>query len=315
VRPGRGHCDRRQDGHRGVPLGSPDPDFLFKLTVFSYAAPIPPGVPDRDAGRTTVPGTGPYRVASWTKRGLRLVRNPRFREWSHAAQPAGNPDVIAWRVVDSFDAAAAAVESGKGDWVYGLLTPARLPAIKLAYPAQVHTNPSLIFDFIPLNTHAPPFDDVRVRRALNYAIDRERIARMYGEGVATPFCQAILAGLPGHRPYCPYRHRLAKARALVAASGTRGQRIEVWGTTDQVGIPRQLPAYVASVLRSLDYRVRLHLVPIARLTPSLRRRIQLSVDGRSRVRPRCSSATRGAPVRRGRRPTAASPTRRCGCPR
>jgi hypothetical protein len=43
-------------------LREPDPDFLSKLTVFAYSAPIPPGVPDRDASRTPVPGTGPYKA-------------------------------------------------------------------------------------------------------------------------------------------------------------------------------------------------------------------------------------------------------------
>jgi hypothetical protein len=49
-------------------------------------------------------------------------------------------------------------------------------------------------------------------------------------------------------------------QALVAASGTQGTRIDVWGTTDQVGVPRRLPAYVTAVLRSLGYRAHLHLV-------------------------------------------------------
>jgi peptide/nickel transport system substrate-binding protein len=260
-------------------LRAPDPDFLFKLTVMSYAAPIPPGVPDHDAGRTPVPGTGSYRVASYDGREIRLERNPRFHEWSHAAQPTGNPDVISWRVVGSFDAAAKAVEQGKADWLYGILPPAKVPAIRLAHPAQVHTNQALIFDFIPLNTHAPPFDDVRVRRALNFAIDRGKVARMYGPGVATPNCQALLPGLPGHRAYCPYPHDPAKARALVAASGTRGQRIDVWAPSDQVGVPRSLAPYVTRVLRSLGYRARLRRVPSSRITPALRRRIQLSTDG------------------------------------
>jgi peptide/nickel transport system substrate-binding protein len=153
------------------------------------------------------------------------------------------------------------------------------PAARLEHPAQLHTNPSLIFDFIPLNTHMPPFDDVRARRAFNLAIDRARIARMYGPGVATPLCRAILPGLPGHNATCPYPHDLVRARALVAASGTRGERVDVWGTTDSVGVPRQVPAYVASVLRSLGYRVRLRLVPSRRITMSLRRRLQLTVDG------------------------------------
>jgi ABC-type oligopeptide transport system substrate-binding subunit len=43
--------------------------------------------------------------------------------------------------------------------------------------------------------------------------------------------------------------------------------------------PRELNAYVVSVLRSLGYRARPRVVPIAKLTPALRRRIQLSTDG------------------------------------
>ena len=80
-------------------------------------------------------------------------------------------------------------------------------------------------------------------------------------------------------PVLPVPARPREGRALVDASGTRGQRIDVWGTTDELATPRELPAYVASVLRSLGYCVRLHVVPIARLTPSFRRTIQLSVDG------------------------------------
>ena len=171
------------------------------------------------------------------------------------------------------------ITDGRGDWVFGLLPPARLPAIKLAHPGQVHTNPSLIFEFIPLNTHVTPFDDVRVRRALNYALDREKIARMYGPGVATPLCQALMPGIPGYQPYCPYRHDIARARALVAATGTRGQRIDVWGMTDELSIPRELPAYVTSVLRSLGYDAQLHLQPGVKFTAAFRRNIQLSVDG------------------------------------
>jgi YVTN family beta-propeller protein len=81
-------------------LTAPDPEFLFKLTEYAYEAPIPPGTPDREPGSRTVPGSGPYRIAHASRTEIRFVRNSLFREWSHPAQPAGNPDTIVWHRAD-----------------------------------------------------------------------------------------------------------------------------------------------------------------------------------------------------------------------
>ena len=272
-------------------LRAPDPDFLYKLTVLAYSAPVPPGTPDWDVGAKAIPCTGPYRLGTVSARELRFERNPFFHEWSAAAQPTGNPDTIVWRYAPSQRAAVADVEQGRADWLLALIPPAQLRSLQLRHPSQVHVNPFPLVDFIPLNTRRRPFDDVRVRRALNYAVDRAKIVRWYGGSlVATPLCQPLAPGLPGYRRYCPYtrdprsdrRWRgpdLARARQLIAASGTLGQRIVVWGASDSIGVPREVPRYIAKVLRSLGYRVKLHLVPFATITLAKRRELQLSVDG------------------------------------
>jgi YVTN family beta-propeller protein len=302
---GASACIRRPrtcDLSRGIPtddaagtvsfnLRAPDPDFLFKLTVLGFSAPIPPGIPDRDLASATLPGTGPYTIVHASAREVRFERNRFFHEWSHAAQPDGNPDTVVWRVLPSLAEAVDAIAQGRADWMLGLIPPGRLHRLRLSHPAQLHGSPALGVLFAPLNSHVAPFDDVRVRRALNYAIDRGRIVRMYGgRVVATPLCQTLASGMPGYRRYCPYTAAprrdglwtapdLPRARRLVAASGTRGALVDVWGTNDSTFTARELPRYFASVLRSLGYRTRLHIVSYTALTPNVRRRIQLSVDG------------------------------------
>jgi YVTN family beta-propeller protein len=272
-------------------LATPDPEFLFKLTENGYSAPIPPGVPDRETGARTPPGTGPYRIVGVTSDGVRFVRNPFFREWSHAAQPDGNPDTIVWRYAPSTQDAVTAIEHGRGDWLFGLIPLAQYRQLQLQSPAQLHSNPQFAVDFVHLNTHRAPFNDIRVRQALNYAIDRARIAQMYGgPSFATPTCQPLAPGLPGYRRYCPYTLHpapsgkwtapdVAKAKHLVSESGTRGERVDVWGMTDNNYIPRGVPAFVAGVLRALGYSVHVHLAPSASITQAMRGHFQLSVDG------------------------------------
>jgi len=272
-------------------LANPDPDFLFELTEFAYTAPIPPGTPDRDMRWQPIPGTGPYEIAEANQSGIQLRRNPYFHEWSHAAQPAGNPDAIAWVFPPTHRAEIDDVEKGNADWTLDFIPISQLHAIERTRPGLLHVNPAFIVEFIPLNTHLPPFDSVKVRQALNYAIDRRMIARLYGGPlVATPLCQPLAPGLPGYVRYCPYTANpdpggvyrgpnLARARRLVAASGRRGARITVRATNDVAGVPPTVPRYVTSVLRSLGFKAVLRVGHLADFTPALRRGFQISVDG------------------------------------
>jgi YVTN family beta-propeller protein len=272
-------------------LTDPDPQFLFNLTQYGFAAPVPPGTPDHEPGSRFVPATGPYRIIAASSRQVRFARNPFFREWSHAAQPDGNPDAIVWRSVPTVQDAVAAVQTGRADWLFGLIPRPQYQQLRLQSPAQLHSSPVFGVDFAPLNTHRAPFNNVHVRQALNYAINRDKIVRLYGGlSFATATCQVITPGLPGYRRYCPYTlhprpdgsytgPNLARARRLVGESGTAGQHVDVWGASDSPYVPRGVPVYVASVLRTLGYRVRLHLLPDATFTEAMRQGFQLSVDG------------------------------------
>ena len=253
-------------------LSSPDPFFPGKMTSIA-TAPLPPGTPFRDVGFTPIPGTGPYMVAEANKHLIRYVRNPHFVEWSHAAKPDGNPDVIVMHFGMSPTQEVREVEKGTADWSADGVPGNLLPEVVRRFPGQWHSLFAAETDWLQLNTNIPPLNDIRVRKALNFAIDRAAIVRMYGGRLsATPTCEAIPPGLPGYKPYCPYTRRpsadgrwhapdLARARALVAASGTRGEQITAYSWIANGTVCTSVLPYTLRVLRELGYRTAAHFLP------------------------------------------------------
>src|SRR6266511_976826 len=222
-------------------LAAPDSEFLKKLAL-PYASAVPVGTPIGEAGTHPIPGTGPYRIFRYQpNRRVEYARNPRFREWSRAAQPDGYPDRIVFLIGGNSERSVTAVERGKADLIVEALPADRIDEVKAQYASQLHVNPIPVTFFLFLNTRAPPFDDVRVRRALNYAIDRGAVTRLApgGPGFAHPTCQVLPPAVLGYRPYCPYTlnpspsgawtaPNLAEAKRLVAASHTSGMTITIW---------------------------------------------------------------------------------------
>jgi peptide/nickel transport system substrate-binding protein len=199
---------------------------------------------------------------------LVLVRNPWFREWSAAAQPDGYPDKIVLTFKDARGRQLTAVEHGRSDLMISPPT-ARLGEVNSRYAAQVHVfQGATTFGFF-LNTNVAPFNSLSARKAFNYAFDRERAIAAYG-GVdaATVTCQILPAGMPGYRPYCPYTQHptgsgawngtdLARARKLVIASGTLGQRVVVW--TGSHPYQRAIGPLAVATLNQIGYRASLRV--------------------------------------------------------
>lgn len=255
-----------------IHLTEPDPEFLYKL-VLPFASVVPAGTPLRTVRAQPIPGTGPYRVASFNPdREIRLVRNERFRVWSPDARPDGYPDEIRFHLSDEAEAGLVAVEKGTADWVSltgSSFSPERQRGVLTRYADRLHIDPLPSTFWLFLNTRVPPFDDLRVRKALNYATDRKALVERTG-GLAETTCQILPPSFPGYRPYCPYTRNpnragtwsapdLAKARALVAGSGTAGMRVEVVGFKDSA--PLEVSRYLVSLLRQLGYRSTLRLFP------------------------------------------------------
>ncbi len=237
-----------------------DPDFLLKV-AFQHALVVPASAPDHDAGTVPLLGTGPYRIVGYNPAtGMRLERNPLFQPWSTDAQPPGVPDVIDYHFGLEDEAEVTQVENGQADWMFESPPPPdRLGELGAGYPGQIHANPLIAFWFMPMNLHEPPFDDPRVRRAVNMAIDRDAVVKLFGgPRLAVPSCQILPPGIPGYAPYCPFPHDVAAAQALVRDSGTAGMKVTL--VIDSTTLQRAIGTYVLSVLQELGYDARLRVL-------------------------------------------------------
>ena len=81
----------------------------------------------------------------------------------------------------------------------------RLAEIGTKYQKQVFVTPLTAMWYLPMNTRLPPFDNIKARQAVAYAIDRKSLVNLFGGPVlASPICQVLPPGFPGHEPYCPF---------------------------------------------------------------------------------------------------------------
>jgi YVTN family beta-propeller protein len=211
-----------------IRLSAPAPDLLARVAEPAFCA-VPSNTPPDPKGVRVIPSAGPYRVASYTPgQGVVLTRNPNYHgnrphrlarielvvgvraQRAVAQVQAGTADYAVTDEVTSANVATLAARYGPGS-----------PAAKSGHQQYfVSAGPQL--DFLALNTHRPLFADVRLRRAVNYAIDRAALARLGDAFVPLPEHPTdhyLPPGIPGYRnvhiyPLAPDR---AKARQLAKA--------------------------------------------------------------------------------------------------
>jgi len=263
-----------ESGRLTIRLTEPDPELLDKLAFFVVATP--PGTPLRDLALNPAPSTGPYVISQATSTRVTLSRNPYFEQWSSSAQPAGYPDSIVLRTAATPEAAVADVVSGAAD---GTPILGSLAAVVSSHPTLVHRYEEFNTDFVYLNPRVAPFDDIRVRRALNFAVDRRRLVELYGpdSSLASATCQMLPPNFPAYRPYCPYQVGPAEgpysgadvgmAKQLVNDSATTATPITMFALPGK-NLWTRFPAYFAEVLRGLGYTVAVAPLPTVRDFPS-----------------------------------------------
>ena len=140
----------------------------------------------------------------------------------------------------------------------------RLNEMSTKYANQVYVNPLTAVLYFAMNVRIPPFNNLKARQAVNYAVDRNALVKIYGgPKLGVPTCQVLPPNFPGYKPYCPYTKNpgksgkwtgpdLAKAKQLVTESGTKGAVVKV--NTDTTDVNKAFGEYMIGLLNKIGYK-------------------------------------------------------------
>ncbi|MGW0826146.1 ABC transporter substrate-binding protein [Streptomyces sp. NPDC002845] len=188
-----------------VTTAAPDPILPLRLSFVE----IVPASTDPDARVREPIGTGPYRIDEWSQgRFLRLKRFPGY--WGETPEFAAAKYV--WRAEGSVR--AAMVTNNEADVAIGLA-----PEDGAGDRAVEFVTNEI--SYLRMDAAEPPLDDIRVRRAVNYAIDREGLVTAVFAG--RPSGQLVSRGVTGYNPRVrPWPYDPERARKLVAEARADG---------------------------------------------------------------------------------------------
>ena len=162
-------------------------------------------------------GTGPFSFDSWTK-GSRVVCARFAGYWG----PAAGLSRIVFQVVADARQRLINLESGSVDLAMAIL-PDEQPFVELHPDLVLHHTPGNDISYLAFNTQQPPFDDVRVRRAINYAINKVPIVKLGYQGRAIAADTPLPPTMWGyHVPTMRYQYDPDLARKLLAAAAADG---------------------------------------------------------------------------------------------
>jgi peptide/nickel transport system substrate-binding protein len=235
-------------------LTHPDGAFL-DIMAMPFAFAVPAGMPYKDISTDSQwrIATGPYMVKTYVpKQQIVLVRNPNFHQWSQNS-PDGHLDEVDVTIGITPEQAVNETIDGQLDWYMEAVPPDRLTQLKAQYPSQVHMYPRNNVTYFSMNERLAPFDKLAVRQAVNYAIDRAALVKIFG-GQGTPTETVLPPGFGSayHEPNL-YPHDVSKAKQLVQQAGATGAPVQIW-TTNASPAP-QAAQYLASVLSSIGLKV------------------------------------------------------------
>jgi peptide/nickel transport system substrate-binding protein len=243
-----------------INLEKPRGTFDNELALM-FVAPVPQSTPNEDQSASPPPASGPYMITqsqpgrSWT-----YERNPYWAKdnGKEIEIPAGHVDKIEMEVQRNQSTQVNDIESGKLDWIFDPPPTDRYQEVKEKFEgSQFKPEPTISTYYFWMNQSTEPFNNLKVREAVNYAVDPAALERIYtGQIVGTQ--QILPPGMPGYKKIELFPHDVKKAKELVAESGVKDKEVTVW--TDSESPNNDAGTYYQGVLEEIGLKAELKIL-------------------------------------------------------
>jgi peptide/nickel transport system substrate-binding protein len=248
-------------GEIQIELEKPRGTFTNELGLM-FVAPVPKGTPNEDLSASPPPSTGPYTITkSQPGRGWEVERNPYWEKANAKAMPdleSGTIDGAKFTVVRNPQTQVNDIEQGKYDYMENPPPADRYTEVKEKFEGtQFRVEPTISTYYFWMNTKQPPFDDVKVRQAVNYAVDSAALERVYS-GQIKGTQQILPPGMPGYEKFELYPHDMEKAKEMLKEANPSDMDITVW--TDTESPNNEAGEYYEGVLKELGFNTKLKIL-------------------------------------------------------
>src|SRR6478752_6311527 len=212
------YADGKADQITGITTDDTTGDITIQLTEpngtfpnllgLMFAAPVPPSTPlGKDATNSPPPSSGPFMITAVdAPHKLTMERNPQFQTVKDAgADEVAEANVDKITVVENKNQSAQVTDiiQNKVDFMIDPPPADRLQEVKTRYANRFRMEDSINTYYFWMNTQQAPFNDLKVRQAINYAVDPEALNRIFG-GRLHPSQQVLPPGMPGYQEYKLY---------------------------------------------------------------------------------------------------------------
>lgn len=250
-----------KSGKIEIELTAPRGSFTNELAML-FVALLPADTPAKNLTADPPPATGPYVISKVEKgRSWSYERNPYWAKDNGpqvSEVPEGHFNKVELRVVRNDATQVNEIERNKTMWMQTLVPSDQREAIVNKFEGtQFRVEHPLNAYMFWMNTEKAPFDDVKVRQALNYAVDTDALERIYAGSMA-PTHQILPQGMPGYEALDLYPHSMAKAKELIAEANPSDRDITVW--TNNENPNDEAGAYYQDVLNKLGFNAELKTI-------------------------------------------------------